>query len=363
MLEHIRASNLRTLYINAHGGEPMLLGPEGLDQLFTELQACLSPHVSLQLGMQTNATLATPAIADTLLKHDVSVGISIDGPRHANRYRVRHDGNDAFNQILEGLSVLQNSGVRITGALAVINRSIPAAETMEFLLDLGFVRVDLLQPLRTHEIDPLPNPVGPTLGEWWAEGFHAWTSSPKLSLLRVRFFEDAIRSVLEGFGFTSEFFGNPPRNYVVVRSDGTYELHDYNKVNGDDGRVLGLNVHEHSMADVLSHAQVRAFHWLEGTRAVPHGCGTCPIVAWCKGGSLSTRYSTERGYDNPSAYCDDLTRFFESLGRWLLSQPSLSAETTAEVSDRLKALALAQSLPMSMASIPTSSSPDETEPT
>jgi uncharacterized protein len=293
----------------------------------------------LHLGLQTNATLATPEIAEVLKLHDVSVGISIDGPQQANRYRIGHDGEEAFERIIAGLRTLRDGGVKIAGALAVINRSVPAVDIMSFLADLGFTQIDLLQPMANHELEPLPMPEGPSLGEWWSAGFQAWTTSPRLSALRVRFFEDAIRSVLEGAAFTSEFFGHPPRAYLVVRTDGSYEGHDYNKINGTDGRVLGLNVHDHEMSEVLSHPALSALHWLDGSSSVPTDCNGCAIADWCKGGSLPTRYDSTRGYDNRSVYCGDLQVFFHTLGQWLLEQSTLDESIRTQVDRRLAELA------------------------
>jgi uncharacterized protein len=339
MVEHVEANRLQRFFVNVHGGEPMLLGEEGLDDLFTLLKDRLGNHVALHLGMQTNATLATPAIAEVLRRHDVSVGISIDGPQQANRYRIGHDGEEVFDRIVGGLQTLRDGGVKVAGALAVINRAVPAVDTLNFLADLGFSQVDLLQPIANHDLEPLPKPEGPTLGEWWSAGFKAWATTPRLASLRVRFFEDAIRSVLEGIAFTSEFFGHPPRGYLVVRTDGTYEGHDYNKINGTDGRVLGMNVRDHEMSEVLSHPALSALHWLAGSTSVPTDCRDCAIATWCKGGSLPTRYSRTNGYDNRSVYCGDLQIFFNTLGQWLVEQAGLEEPLRRQVASRLAVLA------------------------
>jgi uncharacterized protein len=339
MRDHAHANGLKHLFVNAHGGEPMLLGADGLDELFRQLRDELEGHVSLHLGMQTNATLTTPAIAAVLRTHQVSVGISIDGPRLANIYRVGHDDGESFDRIIAGLAILRSEGVLTAGALAVINRAVPAIDVISFLAELGFANIDLLQPMASHEVSPLPNPDGPSLGDWWSEGFLAWTSSSQLRGVRVRFFEDAIKSVLQGRSFTSEFFGRPPRGYIVVRTDGSYEGHDYNKINGADGRILGLNVREHGMDEVLVHPALQALNWVDGSNAVPTDCTSCPIASWCKGGSLPTRFSAAQGYDNRSVYCADLQRFFTTVGLWLLAQSSLEVGSRAEVSRCLDALA------------------------
>ncbi len=237
--EHAQEHELGLVNVNAHGGEPMLMGAAGLDALFEQLTRGVEGDVTLRLGMQTNATLAAPDIVDVLVKHDVAVGISIDGDRRGNERRIGHDQRPAFDKIIAGLSMLKDGGAKISGGLCVINQDADPVETIRFLAGLSFKNIDLLQPYGTHDSPPASIASETRLGDWWLAAFDEWISDPALREVKIRFFEDALHAVIRG-ATTSDWFGNVPRDYIVVRSDGSYEGMDTIKVAGGDGRVLGI---------------------------------------------------------------------------------------------------------------------------
>jgi uncharacterized protein len=52
---------------------------------------------------------------------------------------------------------------------------------------------------------------------------------------------------------------------------------------------------------------------------LPTGCQSCVWQRLCNGGDLENRFSRERGFDNPSIFCDGLKMFYGHVLRFLVS--------------------------------------------
>jgi uncharacterized protein len=103
-----------------HGGEPCLLKVKRFDNWCTKARQILNGVATVDLGIQTNGTLLDVAWADAFLKHRVLVGISMDGPKKINdAFRVDHAGRGSYDQVEQGLKVLQSAHVPF-GLLSVI---------------------------------------------------------------------------------------------------------------------------------------------------------------------------------------------------------------------------------------------------
>lgn len=86
------------------GGEPLIH--------FDDISFILD-HFEGEVRFSTNGTLITPPIAKKLAKHNVLVYISLDGPNYEdNLMRTYQDGHYMYNDIIRGLNLLVNEGVK-----------------------------------------------------------------------------------------------------------------------------------------------------------------------------------------------------------------------------------------------------------
>ena len=118
--EYCLDNNIKKFDVNLHGGEPLLLGASGLRAIFDAL-ILSSGGVKLKLGIQTNATLVTPEILDTLEDYNATVGVSIDGSKRNNRYRIDHRGVEAYERIVKGLNLIRERKNLYSGLLCVVD--------------------------------------------------------------------------------------------------------------------------------------------------------------------------------------------------------------------------------------------------
>lgn len=105
-----------------HAGEPLVLPPPWYDAAFEVLEQELGDVADLQvsLALQTNATLVDERWCDFFLRHDVQLGVSVDGPAALHdRHRRTRRGGPTHARVLQGIRQLQARGVPFH-AIAVV---------------------------------------------------------------------------------------------------------------------------------------------------------------------------------------------------------------------------------------------------
>src|SRR5690242_17404142 len=107
-----------------HGGEPTVLPIDWYRRAFAIQDFFTRPGQQVRNVIQTNGTRLTPEWAEFLREHDVSVGVSIDGPSWLHDCRRVHVGGaGSFDEVVEGLAVLRRAGVR-TSVLMVVDEEV-----------------------------------------------------------------------------------------------------------------------------------------------------------------------------------------------------------------------------------------------
>ncbi|MGQ0777211.1 MAG: radical SAM protein [Pseudonocardiales bacterium] len=119
-----------------HGGEPLAIGPAGLVQLLKPFEPVRGSGLIRHM-IQTNATLINDEWCDLFATYDISVGVSIDGPRHVNLNRVDWRGYPMFDRIVTGIEKLKSCNVPFT-VIAVVDHDNTgrAREILDFLAEL-----------------------------------------------------------------------------------------------------------------------------------------------------------------------------------------------------------------------------------
>lgn len=331
--EYCTEVSQNTFTLVFHGGEPLLVGPAYLERLILELRNSISRDIGLKFGVQTNGILVSDEFLSVFKRHDVSVGVSLDGGAFANRHRVDKKGLQTTDKAVAGISRLNNVGC-LSGIQAVIDLWSAPETVLTFLAEFKPHLIELAQPLGSHDNPPYLNAPPMTLGEWLIRAYDFWESSETMRGVKIAVFAEAMRTILHGRGASDWFPGLPP-NYLLTACDGSYEGLDALKIVGTEGRQLNLNVNENRIHDALSHP----FICFRGSdSALPQGCRTCAIRDWCCGGSYPSRYGNGTSFDNPSIYCADMKLIFAHLGRAVV-RSSVDLTIAQTISRKIQSLA------------------------
>ena len=342
-LERMRAHSNRTrqklLLVGFHGGEPCLVGARRFDAWCRRAREVLHDIEDLPICIQTNGTLIDEAWAEVFQRNKVNVGVSVDGPREVNDLlRVDHQGRGSYDEVARGLKVLRDAHIHFSLLCVIPLGADPLAVHRHFVTTLGCTEFTYLLPLFTHDtIAPIQKRYGPTpcadflipiFDEWW---FNNTTD------VMVGNFRNMIRIILGGRS-QMETIGNTPPSYVFVQTDGEMEGMDTLRICKDGMAKMNLNVLDTGFEALLQADSMHRTAIFQGM-PLPTGCRTCPERDNCAGGFVPHRYSSSRGFDNPSVWCADLLKIFAHIRGRL----GVTAEETSARRQMLEAGAMADS--------------------
>ena len=289
-----------------HGGEPLLLGKDRLAFLLNTLRSSLPDTCAISI--QTNGTLITSEIIDLCSENNVTISISLDGPRHIHdRNRVGFDTRGTFDRVLEGLERLRlhSEGERLFGGvLAVIDPSSNPDEVYSFFKELRPPSLDFIYRDGNHSRLPpgKTSPCTTEYGQWMARLFKTYVHDA--SPIQIRILDDLVKLVLGGVG-TKEGVGLTDYKMLVIDTDGSITKNDTLKSAFDGADRFGgsWSVHTHRLRDVLESVEFSESVAMQ--RPSNPTCLSCPELNVCGGGMLLHRWSDENEYNNPSVYCAD----------------------------------------------------------
>jgi uncharacterized protein len=315
--QHTGEHALDSVDVIMHGGEPLLAGHDWLASLVGSLRARVPAQVNV--SVQTNGTLLSRPMLESLSSLSVRVGVSLDGDAEATgRHRRYANGRSSFSAVAAGLRLLRSSEFRdcYGGLLCTIDTSNDPVSTYEALLAFDPPAIDLLLP---HANWSCPPP-GNGYAEWLISIFDRWYSAPRQET-RIRLFSELIQLVLGQSGEV-EGLGLMPSTLVVVDTDGSIKELDSLSSAYPGAADTGLHVFSNSFDDALDHPTTVARQI--GAAALAAECLECPAMEICGGGLYPHRYRQGTGFRNRSVYCADLLqlithvrgRVFEDL-RWL----------------------------------------------
>jgi len=303
--EHARIHQLAAVHVVLHGGEPLLLGHDGLREVIGTLRALIDPVTQLDLRIHTNGVLLDENLCSLFADYAVQVGVSLDGDRVANdRHRRYSDGRSSYSQVRQALGLLRMPEYRhlYAGILCTVDvRNDPIA-VYEALLAEAPPRVDLLLPHATWEQPPYRPPGTPRPYADWLTKIHSrWVADG--CRVPIRFF-DSLLAAWEGRPSGSEAAGLDPVDLLVIETDGSWEQTDSLKTAYENAPATGFNIFSHSVDEAMANPGVASRQI--GISALCSTCRACPLVRACGGGLYSHRYKSDNGFDNPSVYCEDL---------------------------------------------------------
>ena len=155
--EHAIAHRLTEVRIVLQGGEPLLLGKDGMRQVLAALQTAIGPVTRIDLRIHTNGVLLDQPWCALFDEYGVKIGVSLDGNRAANdRHRRFADGGSSYQQVGQALALLRRPENRhlYAGILCTVDLDNDPIAVYEALVAQEPPHLDLLLPHATWENPP-----------------------------------------------------------------------------------------------------------------------------------------------------------------------------------------------------------------
>lgn len=315
------ASSLRQVSIDHlvfvfHGGEPTLARSEPIRDFCRQARAALGPRVRpLRFALQTNGLRIPPAWQKLVFEEQIHVGVSIDGDRETHdAMRVDHRGRGSYDRIRASVAHLRQladgPGLPPIGVIAVMGDSFRGLETYRHLVDsLGFEHLKFLFPDASRDTVELDRLAQLRLAGQLCEIFDHWLVHDQ-TRVEVELFDEAVRRNLAARVIPDA--PARPSLGLSVLSDGSVRISDdYMAATDWFASQAPFSVERGTLEDWLSQPRVRQI--LDASASVPTGCRSCRHARACGGGEVAHRYSSDRGFDNPSAYCTVLTLLHDHI--------------------------------------------------
>jgi len=296
-----------------HGGEPLLLGFDRMEYLLTSLRNNFDSH-NFPISLQTNGVLLTNSFLDLFSKMMVSVSVSIDGDKIANDIaRITRGGNSSFEDTVKGIQLLKNhkdSEFLFAGTLSVIQPNIPPTEIYQFLKGLGTPSMDFLFQDGNHDKLPVGKASFDSVeyGEWMKGMLDVYISDPQP--IKIPCIDDVLRLAMGGTSL-KEGKGDNAFGILIIETDGEVRKNDTLRLSydGADFFEVRQNVRHTKLQSVIESNEFQAVANLQ--KPTSPECLNCSVRDICGGGMPLYRWSSEKGYDNPSVFCKDHFHFIE----------------------------------------------------
>lgn len=321
--QYIEAQTTNEILFTWHGGEPLMRTISFYEKAL-RLQQQYGRGKTIDNCFQTNGTLINDEWAAFFKRHNILVGVSIDGPQPLHdAYRRSRGGEPSFHQVLRGIDILNRHGVE-WNAMAVVN-NLNAEAPLPFYhffkeIDCHYIQfTPVVERIKNHadgrhlasmadgeELALAPFSVTPEQwGRFLCELFDEWVQRD-VGTYFIQLFDATL----------ANYVGVEPGICSMSASCGHVGVMEYN---GDlyscDHFVfpeykLG-NIRQQTLTQMLYGERQTAFG-RNKRAALPQQCRQCKHLHLCNGECPRNRFTTDC-YGNPGLnyLCPGYRRFFD----------------------------------------------------
>jgi uncharacterized protein len=307
-----------------HGGEPLMMKKQRFDKMCTTLRDKISSFRSLKLVVQTNAMLIDSEWIDIFDKHQIAVGVSLDGPREENDLqRVDHSGKGTYDRVVSGLTRLKNARdeglIPGLGILSVVNPRLSGKAAYRHIVDeLRIDAFDFLLPIDPH--DGFDLGTVPGYGQFLCDVFDEWVKDddPGIS---IRIINQAVSFLRDGHQIMQQIQHGFQDQHAAFTVSSNGDLGPDDTLRTINRNLFGIhNVQSSTYDQFIGNISQQAISLSETT--LPKDCLSCAWKNMCRGGAangrLINRFSLENGFNNSSVVCEALKQFYSHVAAYLL---------------------------------------------
>jgi len=261
------------------GGEPLIAGLDYFRFFVRTVKENNSKNSRIFFSVQTNGTLVTDEWCDFFRENEFLVGLSLDGDREGNRFRVDEKGNNAYFKILKAAKKLKRREVEFNILVVLTGYCADRCEKVyKYFRDNGFKYLQFIPCLRPFG-DSSESELYMTNGQYAAfliKTFNLYVKDfVRGNYVSIRYFDNLVRMYL---GERAEQCGlcGVCGHQLVVEGNGNLYPCDFFCT---DEWLLG-NINETSVRSALTGKKAESF--VRESYAVPQKCKSCRFFPLCR---------------------------------------------------------------------------------
>lgn len=297
------------------GGEPLIAGKEYFENFVSLVNKYNKKNSEIFYSIQTNGLLVDDEWAEFFTENKFLVGLSLDGDREANAFRVDNSGQSRFFQTLTAAKILESKKTEfnILSVVTGVNaRRID--EIYSYFKQKGFRYLQFIPCLRPFGSDE-KSELYMTNEDYEYFLIHAFNAYVKdfvrNNYVSIRQFDNYVRLYLGDRAEQCGMCGHCTHQFVCEGNGNIYPCDFY----CTDEWCLG-NINECELEAMAS--SDKAMQFIKESLPVPEKCRKCPYYGICRaGGCKRSREDTDycEAYKGFFKACLPLFRLFTKTGR------------------------------------------------
>lgn len=284
------------------GGEPLIAGKEYFKNFVKLVEEYNIKNSEIFYSIQTNGVLVDEEWARFFTKNKFLVGLSLDGDREANKYRVDHNGQSKFFTTLSAANILQNNKTEFNILSVMTGASAKRIDTIySYLKSKGFRYLQFIPCLRPFGSEE-ESELYMTNEDYEYFLIHAFNNYVKDFVrgdyVSIRQFDNYVRLYLGDRAEQCGMCGHCTHQFVAEGNGNIYPCDFY----CTDEWLLG-NIKEQSLESMANSKKAKDF--LKESLDTPEECKKCPYFPVCRAGGCK-RSRQDRNY------CEAYKNFFKA---------------------------------------------------
>lgn len=274
------------------GGEPLLAGKDFFADFVSLIDKYNEKKSEVFYSIQTNGLLVNNEWAKFFTENKFLVGLSLDGDREANKYRLDSKGQSRFFATLTAAKTLEENKTEFNILSVLTGESARRIdEIYSYLKSKGFRYLQFipcLRPFGSNEESPLYM----TEDEYEFFLIHAFNRYVKDFMrgeyVSIRQFDNYVRLFLGGKAEQCGMCGHCSHQFVAEGNGNIYPCDFY----CTDEWLLG-NINETDL-EIMANSK-KAKDFIRESLSIPEDCKKCPYFPLCRAGGCK-RSREDRNY-------------------------------------------------------------------
>lgn len=282
-----------SIYFAFQGGEPLLSGLDFFENFVNYVKEKNIKRSVINFSLQTNGTLINNDWAKFFKKNNFLIGLSLDGDKNANLFRVDNDYRPTFNRVNEASKILSNFGVDFNILIVATGYTAEHIENVfNYFKNKGVKYLQFIPCLRPFK-DKSESQLYMTVSQYESyliRLFNLYVKSyVEGKYVSIRHFDNMVRLFLNQPCEQCGMQGHCSHQFVVEGNGNVYPCDFYCL----DEWLLG-NINTSDNFDILAHSKL-AIDFIKNSFNIKEECKACPFYRVCRGGGCK-RNREDRDY-------------------------------------------------------------------